>query len=769
MPMLTAEIMDAFRPFLEQALENEPVTQIESMLSAFHARFPVERFKNLDGEELLMDMHGRQSRDCLMYWLEFKDDDQFRSRAFGSIAGGSAYKFGVFQSAETSEWITGSPSHREVIDVEKAGEIAQEQRDEFLAALDVVQRLPSDPEHEAWVNLHDDVKEAAPKYYHLAFFHKWLYLCAPDKLDDYHNTTHQKHRLIQVGISPFKDSVYENARLYVQLLDELRVDTGRKITVHHVTSALNMMTGPPVLHWRIGTGWPPKSDMWPSMRDGNHVSIGWGELGDLTEVVGGATGKAAVEAIKAAVARVWPEWSPQMVGQSAHQIWRFFMKMEEGHRVYAAKGMDIRGVGEVVGPYVYRPDAQRYKHHRAVRWLTTDEFRTTSKAGLRTTVYHLTQDRAVDLLCESARRLYSPEAKDESIQSVSGLAPAVREIHEQLERKGQVILYGPPGTGKTWRALQAAEELVSRKIHRVPWGQLSQQQRTAFKEPGKKQRIWTCTFHPAYGYEDFVEGLKPVPVAGGLDFRPMPGLFRRICNEARKHPDEPFVLVIDEFNRGDAPRIFGELLTLLELDKREGTPVVLPYSSSSFTIPRGVSVLATMNTADRSIALLDAALRRRFGFIEYMPDPTPLKGAVVEGIPLDQLLIVLNRRLVDTLGDRARNLQVGHAYFMKQAKPFQSVLNLRNAIRYDVLPLLQEYCSDDPDSLVRVVGKAFYDRTKGAFRAEPFARGAEEQFLAGLNAWDPETLRADVSTLVDDDEVDEVDEIEESDLESIGA
>ncbi len=743
MTLLTPAKLSSLVAELDAAAAKYPRDQMEAMLAAFRERFPLERLARLEGEELLLEMHGRESRDSMAYWLEFKDDDSFHTRAFGSIAGGSAFKFGLFQAAEDMAWTTGSPLNRKTITAKKAARIAARQRDELLASVAVLQALPDDPWQPPWAELQTRIEEAAPEYGHLAFFHKALRLYAPDVLDDYHSLPHQQHHLIQLGVVPDSQGLYANARYFAALLGELRTATSPDLPLKWVTAAMYGVTGAPVVHWRIGTSYPPEPDMWPPMRDGNEIAVGWDELGDLGEVVSGASGNEAIRNLKAAVQRCWSDWDPRRVGRDARQIWAFYGKMEPGHRVYAAKGRRILGIGEITGNYEYLPASGSYRHRRSVRWLSTSEFQSPSNVGLQTTVYELKQEKAADLLAEAAQHLDGAVAPEVPTSAPTPLPHAVRAIHEQLERKGQVILYGPPGTGKTWRALQAAKELVARELHDQRWGQLPAERRRALEAPGGAQRIWTCTFHPAYGYEDFVEGLRPVPVEGGLDFRPRPGLFKRICSDAAKHPDEPFVLIIDEFNRGDAPRIFGELLTLLELDKRDGTSVVLPTSGEPFTVPRKLRVIATMNTADRSIALLDAALRRRFGFIEYMPVLAPLAGAVVEGIPLDRLLEVLNQRLMATLGHRARNLQVGHAYLMSQAKPLQSVLTLRNAIQYDVLPLLQEYCADDPDALERVVGAKFYDRERGAFRGEPFARGAEELFLAALNAWDPEGLRAD--------------------------
>ena len=170
-----------------------------------------------------------------------------------------------------------------------------------------------------------------------------------------------------------------------------------------------------------------------------------------------------------------------------------------------------------------------------------------------------------------------------------------------------------------------------------------------------------CTFHPGYGYEDFIEGLRPKTVNGQMVFESRDGIFKRLCADAAKHPDRHFFLVVDEINRGDVPRIFGELITVIEHDKR-GWQITLPVTGSSFVVPRNVFLVGTMNTADRSISLLDTALRRRFGFVELMPDSSQLGGRTAGGLPLGAWLEALNARLRQHLKRDARNLQVGHAY-----------------------------------------------------------------------------------------------------------
>ncbi len=209
------------------------------------------------------------------------------------------------------------------------------------------------------------------------------------------------------------------------------------------------------------------------------------------------------------------------------------------------------------------------------------------------------------------------------------------------------------------------------------------------------------TFHASYSYEDFIEGFRPADTGDGtLSLRLEDGVFKRICRAAQATPDKPYLVLIDEFNRANVAKVFGELITLLEKDKR-GMIINLPQSKEAFTIPPNVYVLGTMNTADRSIKLLDTALRRRFAFLELMPNSSLLEGKV-GNLALDEFLDELNRRIARKEG---REKQIGHSFLMDGDNPITEQEEFARRFRQEILPLLQEYCYEDYRVLADYIGE----------------------------------------------------------------
>ena len=275
------------------------------------------------------------------------------------------------------------------------------------------------------------------------------------------------------------------------------------------------------------------------------------------------------------------------------------------------------------------------------------------------------------------------------------------------------ILYGPPGTGKTWHTATRAVAIVEGRHVR----EVEQEDRASIKRRFDMHRgagrIEMVTFHQNTTYEDFVEGIRPVlasgtdaptelPDVGDVRYELSRGVFLRIAERADHEPGRQYVLVIDEINRGNIARIFGELITLIEDSKRIGRDdearVTLPISKKEFGAPANLHVVGTMNTADRSIALLDTALRRRFVFEEMMPDPSHSGiSSDVDGVDCRKLLDAMNRRIAVLLD---REHQMGHTYLLQ----IDTLAAIARTFQTRIVPLLQEYFYDDWEKIRAVLG-----------------------------------------------------------------
>ena len=343
--------------------------------------------------------------------------------------------------------------------------------------------------------------------------------------------------------------------------------------------------------------------------------------------------------------------------------------------------------------------------------------------------FKINQDGNVSEIKKFLKELKKEDEKEEKYTST--MKKEVNSTSKFGLRSVNTILYGPPGTGKTYNSIKYAVDTVDTKFNQDGSKKKYTDYIEKFNELKKVGQITFTTFHQSYGYEEFIEGIKPnlsdssdssdssdkkdsegdKPNLSNsseekISYKIAEGVFKKCCEEARGKSGN-YVFIIDEINRGNISKIFGELITLIEDSKREGEleamSVILPYSKEKFSVPKNVYILGTMNTADRSISLMDTALRRRFEFIEMMPDEDLLDKVVVEeDIKVHKMLKIMNQR-IEALYDREHTL--GHAFFMPLRKEEKATINqLESIFKNKIIPLLQEYFYEDYEKIMLVLG-----------------------------------------------------------------
>lgn len=422
------------------------------------------------------------------------------------------------------------------------------------------------------------------------------------------------------------------------------------------------------------------ASMWDDFYRRGVMGLGWQELGDLT-----AYGKQ--EDMQLELQKGNGSHTSQK--NSAHAVWQFVKEMKPGDVIYAKKGRsEIIGRGIVTGPYRYEEESGKYPNLRDVRWTAKGSWlydgMLAMKALTDITDYPEMIGRIDGLMDdgtaddEPADSEYPAYGRDDFLAEVFMDGRQYDTLAGVLRAKKNVILQGAPGVGKTFAAKRLAYSMMG------------------VKDPA---RVMMVQFHQSYSYEDFIEGYRPS--ADGFELAK--GAFYTFCKRAADDPDEDYFFIIDEINRGNLSKIFGELFMLIESDKRgPKNKLQLLYSRELFYVPSNVYLIGMMNTADRSLAMLDYALRRRFAFFDLRPGfGTEGFTAYREGVGSARLdaLVAATERLNDaiaaddSLGD---GFCIGHSYFCG-LKPDDAVDEKLSAIvEYELIPMLREYWFDDP-------------------------------------------------------------------------
>ncbi len=433
-----------------------------------------------------------------------------------------------------------------------------------------------------------------------------------------------------------------------------------------------------VHYWIYSPG--ENSSMWSEFYKAGIMAIGWGEIGDLKAFDSKDAMKAKMKEV------IDPSLSYK---NAAHATWQFANEMKVGDIIFVKKGMyQLFGRGVVASDYEYDDErTDEYANYRKVNWTHNGEWPHPGQAVMKT----LTDITAYTEYVEKLNALFENEAEDDVEEATKNYPVYTAEdfldevfMPEEeysrlvgiLKTKKNIILQGAPGVGKTFAA-----------------------KRLAYSVMGVKdiERVMMIQFHQSYSYEDFIMGFRP-STAG---FKLKKGAFYNFCKKAEIDSDNDYFFIIDEINRGNLSKIFGELFMLIENDKR-GISLQLLYSDEKFAVPKNVYIIGMMNTADRSLAMLDYALRRRFAFFEIKPgfetDGFREYRMAIDNEKFNKLINCvenLNNAISadESLGD---GFCIGHSYFCNLSADSIDDQSLSGIVEYELIPLLKEYWFDEP-------------------------------------------------------------------------
>lgn len=443
--------------------------------------------------------------------------------------------------------------------------------------------------------------------------------------------------------------------------------------------------------WLLAAG--PGGVLWDDFKESSIATVGWADIGDLRDYYDESWWVIYRRVLAALIKTGEFETMPKNI---ANGLTCFLRSMGVGDTIIARRGTtSILGIGKVRGEYTYDASRQGHRHKRTVEWtsferpvIIPDKHRGvptktlteyTSKKKWLYDIWGILPDPG-----EVGPEEYPPYTPSQALRDLFIREKHFHRILNALESRKNLILQGPPGTGKTFMARRLAWCLIG-----------SQDSRS----------IEMVQFHQSYAYEDFVQGYRPTE-SGGFTLRN--GVFYEFCECARKDPDTPYIFIIDEINRGNMSRIFGELLMLIEADKRtQQYATSLTYDNNPFFVPLNVYILGLMNTADRSLAIVDYALRRRFAFENLEPsfgNRNFWKHLLKSNVDKDTVRLIRDRMsAVNTQisedAELGRGFEIGHSYFVSGG-PEKIGDDARDwyadIVETQIAPLLREYWFDNP-------------------------------------------------------------------------
>ena len=640
-------------------------------IKEFNEAFPYESLQTMP----LSKYTNSNKSDSFCYWLEFKTNN------LGGIRGGSAAKFGIYKynskPTDTNKFVVYDDSyawykkyncttHDEAFELVRDAiyEIATYARNGEFNKIDEI------------TNLGDAVK------WKIAFMYSSKPLFP----------TYEKNMLASMATYKGMDEKTARNSSMSTLQEYLISQKGEEDLFEYYDTLLNLFfskekesSGKPKLthqkYWLCAPG--ENASKWDFCQEEGVICLGWDPIGDLS----------LFETRDEITAKLQETYSGDgSFKNDSLALWEFVHEMKPGDIVYAKRGRTtIIGKGIIESDYYYDPSLGSYMNLRKVKWLKTGEWLCSSQFAMKT-LTELTpyQEfiKEIESLINGEKQESNtdsdpqdvtpvecqPYSSEDFLNEVFLSKESYEELCGLLMMKKNIILQGAPGVGKTFCAKRLAYSIMGRK---------------------DDDKVQIVQFHQNYSYEDFIMGYKPS--SDGFELRN--GIFYSFCKKAMQNASESYFFIIDEINRGNLSKIFGELLMMIEKDYR-GHELTLAYSGEKFMVPNNVYIIGMMNTADRSLALIDYALRRRFSFFDMKPGfntdgfKAHIKASANEKFEkVVNLIIELNSEICndDSLGC---GFEIGHSYFCDKPDNITDSY-IKRVIKYDIIPTIQEYWFDN--------------------------------------------------------------------------
>lgn len=644
----------------------------DRLYDEFNRQFPIEKLPEMALEQYT----NCNKRDSFCYWVEVKTE------GLGSIWGGSAYKFGIFRIAGNVNASIGRLRDEEYAWYSKYGRT----RDEVFSNIrDKIVQIANAARNGNYSAI-DAVDLGDAFKWKIAFLYSEKKLLNWFKRDaliefakSYSNEIKKNSPISDLQTILLKAKGNENLWDFSDKLLSIWEEHKSKNQNDNQENTDDTS----VRYWLYAPG--KNASKWDEFYNSGIMALGWDEIGDFRLF-------SSRDEIREKLRETYD--NDLSFTNSTLAVWQFANDIKKGDVVFVKKGLyKIIGRGVVVGDYEFDDERSDYNNVRKMKWTHIGEWKHPGQAVMKTLTDITDYTDYVEKLNaffdieeddKEENKEFDPYDGDDFLSEVFISQEKYETMVDLLKRKKNIIIQGATGVGKSFAAKRLAYSTIGEK---------------------NTNRVKLVQFHQSYSYEDFIVGFRPSEKEN-VQFEKKYGVFYEFCKKAIDDIENEYFFIIDEINRGNLSKIFGELLLLIEHDKRgKEHKIQLLYSKEDFYVPENVYIIGMMNTADRSLAMIDYALRRRFSFVEFEPafESEGFKNlkSEIDNEKYNRLIKEVENLNEVIAADTSlgKGFRIGHSYFVPKEIKDVDAQWLSDIVQFDIIPLLEEYWFDESEKV----------------------------------------------------------------------